>query len=245
MRWRLWRRTVQIYLAHVAVLLFLLWALLPIAVGKRRAAGDRPRVVLPARPDQALVGRPDAGLQPAAARYPADVRAVHGGVAAVARARVPPRLAGHRRRQRRLVAARPVRRRQADLRIHRRTVRAARSLRPDGCVLVSRLAGDVGGRIVGGDAQRRCRSGARRSARSRSLLAAAAIAVVIFLLAALGRPRAVGRAGLIAHALDKWHLGALRIVDFAALLVLVDRRAPARSRNGRNARCSQRSARFR
>ena len=60
--------------------------LVPIAVSPRRACDHRSRVVLPRASASRAGERPRARVQPAAARHPADVRAVPAAVAARARA---------------------------------------------------------------------------------------------------------------------------------------------------------------
>jgi len=218
-RWRLWRRTVQIYLAHVAVLLFLLWALLPIAVGK----GALPVTDLASfylrQPDQALVG----GLMLVYNPPLLDILPMYVLFMAVS----PLLLERASRRGWRGIAAasaglwllaqlgggKPIYESIAAL--------FALPVPYDQTGAFSFLGWQamwVGGLWAG---TRSVDADPVPSIRSQPVLMAAAAIAVVFFFWRHWAGQGPSAAPLIAHALDKWHLGALRIVDFTALLVLV------------------------
>jgi hypothetical protein len=218
-RRRLWRRTAQIYAAHIATLLFLLWVLLPIAVSRgAHPITDLASFYLKA-PDQALTG----GLLLVYNPPLLDILPMY----VLFMAASPLLLALAARRGWRPVVIGSVglwllSQLDAGRAIYD-TAAAAFALpvpysQTGSFAFLAWQAMWVGGLWAG---TRSVDGNPLPQMRSKAAIAVAALIAVTF----FGWRHFAGQvpvaAPAIVHALDKWHLGVLRLVDFAALLVLV------------------------
>lgn len=218
-RWRLWRRTAQIYVAHVGVLLFLLWILLPVAVTR----GAHPITDLASfylqQPDQALIGGlmlvynpPLLDILPMYVLFIAvsPLLLEFGtwrrgwlaiGVGSIALWLLAQFDVGHVLYDGLAkVIALPVPYRQT----------GAFSFMAWQAIWVAGLW--AGTRSVDGNPWPRSRSA--------PVIAVAAMMALAFFCWRHWAGQVPNTYPMVVHALDKWHLGVLRLVDFASLVVL-------------------------
>ena len=165
-----------LYACHIALLAFLL----TVVAGIARAHGQTAITDL-SRFSQGPGDRADrrlrAGLQPAAARHPADVRRAARGDAVTAELCTAAKLVAYLRRQRRLVDAGPVRRRACAVSSDRRCDRARHAGDRNGRLLAPGLAIALDRRSLDGRAESR-RCAAACAAPRWAVVPAIAIAVV-------------------------------------------------------------------
>ncbi len=214
-RRRIWDRTAQIYVAHVAVLLFLLWILLPIAVGK----GAHPVTDLASfylrQPDQALLG----GLMLVYNPPLLDILPMY----VLFMAASPLLLEQSARRGWRpviLVSAGLWLLAQFDA---GRTIYEAFAMpvpynQTGAFSFLAWQAMWVGGLWAG---TRSVNGPPFPRVRSKPLFAVAVAVALTFFCWRHWAGQVPSAPPVVMHALDKWHLGALRLLDFSALLVLV------------------------